>query len=174
MCEFDIAELYRRLNNIVRFGAISHVDYDNALVRVKLGDITTHWLHWLTHRAAGDVSWHAPEIGEQVLVLSPAGELNQGVCLPAIYQNNHPAPETDSNISMVRFADDALFEYNRTTHHLRIMLPQDGKVTFGADVFATGDITDHTRSMQADRNIYNSHHHTGDSGGTTSVPGEQQ
>jgi len=41
------------------------------------------------------------------------------------------------------------------------------------DITAGGNISDGTRSMGADRAIYNSHTHPGDSGGTTGQPNQE-
>lgn len=43
-------------------------------------------------------------------------------------------------------------------------------VNASKDIKAGGDVSDKTSTMQAMRNIYNGHNHTGDSGGKTSTP----
>lgn len=47
------------------------------------------------------------------------------------------------------------------------------RVDIDADLHVTGDIYDGTRSMAADREIYNGHTHPGDSGGTTGAPDQE-
>lgn len=185
---YDITELDRRVANLLTLGTVLAADYGQARVRVRIGEIVTTWLPWMTHRAGGDSDWWAPEIGEQVMVLSPSGELAQGIVLLSLYSDAHPAPANEPTQHQSRYADGAVLEYNRESHHLKAHLPAgataeliaDGGVAIVGDVSvtghitATGDITDHTRSMQADRAIYNGHDHTGDSGGKTSTPEAQQ
>ncbi|MBU2714354.1 phage baseplate assembly protein V, partial [Zooshikella harenae] len=72
---YNIEELIRLVKNLIRPGIIRSVDYDRARARVQMNKLTTDWLPWLTTRASHDRSWWAPEAGEQVVVLSPCGEL---------------------------------------------------------------------------------------------------
>ncbi len=65
---FAIAELNRKLANIIRIGLIKEVDYEKARVRVKVGEFLTDWLPWITARAGEDRSWFAPNIDEQVVI----------------------------------------------------------------------------------------------------------
>jgi phage baseplate assembly protein V len=125
---FDITELDRRLSNLIQIGTVIEADYPNAKLKVKIGDITTDWLRWMTHRASNDTSWWAPEIGEQVIVLAPSGELNQAVILPAIYQNAHPAIDDSEDISKTVYKDGTFTKYNRDSHVLTVDVNKDGKV----------------------------------------------
>ena len=73
-------EIVRRLENVVRLGTVAEVRYETpARCRIKTGDLVTDWLPWTTARAGGDRSWWAPEVGEQVIVLSPGGNTGAGV-----------------------------------------------------------------------------------------------
>ncbi len=184
-----LAEVERRLSNVFLIGTITDTDYDNALVKVAAGQIETGWLHWITARASHDVDYWVPETGEQVAVMCPGGDPELGVVLPAIYQNKFPATDNRPTVRRVRFADGADFSYDRQAHALKIILPDGattelmttGGVSIVGDVHVTGnmtasaDITDHTRSMQADRDIYNGHtHQSPETGAATSTPGAQQ
>lgn len=139
---FDLAELTRRLFNLIRPASIFETDHPAGKVRCKLGSIETDWLPWLTHRAGPDATWHAPEIGEQVLILSPGGDFSQGFVLPAIYQNDYPQPATDPNLSKVSFSDGSLIEYDRENHRFTVAIANTGaevrlisagKITLAAD-----------------------------------------
>ena len=112
---YRVTELERRLANTMRIGVVSAADYPAGRVRVKAGDLITGWLPWLTQRAGGDRSWHAPEIGEQVIILSPNGEPAQGVVLPAIYQNTYPAPANTPDISITHYADGTVASHDRAS-----------------------------------------------------------
>ena len=114
-------ELLRRLENAVRLGTIAQVRHAApARCRVKTGENTTDWLPWMTQRAGKDRTWWAPEVGEQVLVLSPGGNMGSGVVLPGIYSDSHPQPDDDPDVSCVKFEDGASMEYNRATGELTI------------------------------------------------------
>jgi phage baseplate assembly protein gpV len=89
----DIAELFRRVNNLLRVGKVVAVDYALARARVKIGEITTDWLPWLT---PSTMAWIPLKNGEQVVVLSPSGDLSFGMILPALYQTAAPAPSSDT------------------------------------------------------------------------------
>ncbi|WP_174889358.1 phage baseplate assembly protein V [Candidatus Williamhamiltonella defendens] len=184
-----LAEVERRLSNIFFIGTITDADYHNALVKVEAGPLETGWLHWMTARASHDVDYWAPEIGEQVLLLCPDGEPELGVVLPALYQNPFPATDNRPTVRRTRFADGADLSYDREAHAFKIMLPEgattalisQGGISIVGDVHVTGhirateDITDHTRSMQEDRDIYNGHtHRSPETGAETSTPGAPQ
>ncbi|WP_419779824.1 phage baseplate assembly protein V [Maridesulfovibrio sp.] len=129
---FNAADLTRRLANIVRFGTIAEADYQNARVRVAFGeDAVSDWLPWADSRAGGDRSWHAPEEGEQVIVLSPSGETSAGVVLTGIFSTEHPAPADRASVARMVFKDGAVLEYDRENHVLRADVP--GKVIVNAE-----------------------------------------
>ena len=161
--DFRMVELARRLANVVRPGVVTEVDLANAAARVKFAEeeqAVTAWLPFMAARAGGDASWWAPEIGEQVVILAPSGELHNGVVLGALYSSAHPAPSGDPDKHLVRYSDGAEIEYDRTAHRLRAVLPAggtvrveapdglrfdgdatfNGKVTVNGEVEATGDI----------------------------------
>ena len=156
--EFRLVELARRLANVVRPGVIAEADYAASRVRVKYGEgleeALTEWLPWVTTRAGGDRTWHAPEVGEQVLLLSPSGDLAQAVALPGIYQDSRPAPEASPDKHVTLYSDGTRVEYDRAAHKLKAVLPAGGtaeltapdgvtitgNVTIAGNVMATGDI----------------------------------
>lgn len=180
---FRLTELERQLANLLIVGTVSAADYQRARVQVVAGELFTGWLPWLTQRAACDVSYWAPEVGEQVLLLNPQGEPAQGIVLPALYQHKFPALDGRPSVHRVQYNDGAVLEYDRAFNRLTLQLPSAGTVNLVSpagvriegDVFvkghinATGDITDHTRSMQADRERYNQHQH-----GSSPPPEPQQ
>ncbi len=192
MVEFEITELHRRLANLVMLGKVVEADYGHVIpkLKVNIGELQTAWLPMLTQRAGNDVSWWPLEVGEQVVVLSPSGDLTQGVVLGAINQKSVPAIADHNSVHRMIYADGAVIEYDRETHQLNAVLPDgattelvsDGGVTIIGDVIvtgnikATGEVIDHTRSMKADRDIYNSHTHSGvkTGPGTTAVPNQTQ
>lgn len=186
---FEITELNRRLANLILIGKVVEVNAQGAipLAKVQVGDLKTAWLPMLVQRAGADQSGWLLEADEQVLVLSPSGEIDQGVVLGSLNQNNTPSPAKRSSIHQHNYSDGAVISYDRDAHALNADLPEGATVTLTAkggltftgdltltgsmdmtgdlsvtgNISATSDITDKTRSMQADRLIYNTHKHTG-------------
>ena len=122
------AETERILANMIRLGAVSELDEANARVRVKVGGLTTDWLPWLTSRAGATRTWSAPRPGEQVIVLAPYGDPAQAVALPAIYQDDHPAPSNTKDAEHVVFPDGSTVDYNSATNTLTLTVAGNGKV----------------------------------------------
>ena len=189
---FEVTELHRRLANMVLLAKVIEVDYNGSIPKAKVvvGEITSAWLPMMVSRAGNDRSWWPLEIGEQVVVLSPSGELTQGVVLGSINQQSIPANGNSAGNHRITYSDGAVIEYDRKAHYLKAVLPSgattelvsDGGVKITGDVevvgniTATKDITDKTRSMQADRDIYNAHTHSGvrTGPGVTAVPNQSQ
>ncbi|MFT4328098.1 MAG: phage baseplate assembly protein V, partial [Wolbachia pipientis] len=109
---FAISELNRKLANIIRIGVVKEIDYEKAKVRVKIGDIVTDYLPWITSKAGKDRDWSPPDIDEQVVVFSSLGELSLGVVLPGIYQEKYPALENKKEINSIKFQDGTKFTYD--------------------------------------------------------------
>lgn len=177
MYEFELSELNRRLANIVNLGKVEEIDYQGAIpvVRVKIGEILTAFLPMITSRAGPDQHWWPLEVGEQVVVFAPSGDLAQAVVLGSINQDSYPSTSDSTDVHQVVYSDGAVIEYDRKKHELNAVLPagaktnivSDGGLTFTGDltvngnITATEDITDKVRSMAKDREIYNDHDHPG-------------
>ncbi len=129
MDAFNLAEIARRLENMLRVGSVDAADYGRARVRIRCGQLVTGWLPWLTARAGHDVDWWAPDLGEQVLVLSPSGEMANGIVLPALYRGAVPAPETTPDVRSIAFGDGTSIKYDRAAHRLSVSCVGDVTVT---------------------------------------------
>lgn len=117
MCDQDLSyrlsQLERKISNLIKVGRVVLADYEAARLKVDLDGRETGWLPWFTHRAGGDISWHAPEIGEQVCVLSPDGNPSNGLVLPSLYQTEYTAPAKSADISRTVFGDGLVIEHDR-------------------------------------------------------------
>ncbi len=133
---FNLNDLARRLANIIRLGQIFAVDYEAAKARVKIGNLETDWLPWITANSGKNKNWNPPEIDEQVIVLSPCGELNQGVILPSLYRGL--APENSSNIKSITFADGSKISFDKMSGNLDLNIKGSAtiKVTGNAQIEA--------------------------------------
>jgi len=130
----NIADLARLLENIVRFGTVEAVQMQPPRVQVKSGNITTAWRPWLNLRAGADREWDPPTVGEQVVLLSPSGNLAQGVVLTGLFSDLIPANGDRDGLHRRTYRDGAVIEYDSIAKHLRATLPGT------AEVIAEGDI----------------------------------
>lgn len=143
-----LAELERRMANVLRLGAVTAVEPTTGRVKVMLDtDLITAWLPWLTQRAALDAAtWWAPSVGEQVVVLAPGGELAAAVVLPALNQATMPAPSSDPGKRVVRVGT-ATITLDTATGDLTVVTPGKLKATASqaeitaASVQVTGNVT---------------------------------
>lgn len=124
----DMTEAERRLANLVVLGQVAELDAERARVRVKAGPILTAWLPFTTGRAGPDVTWHAPEPGEQVVLVAPGGDLNQAVVVGSLYRQAYPAPADSAEISRTQYKDGAVMEYDREQHHWHLSVPSGGQI----------------------------------------------
>ncbi|GHT97218.1 baseplate assembly protein [Alphaproteobacteria bacterium] len=99
---FAFSDLFRRVANLIRIGKISEID--GSQVKVEIGKVKTNWLPIVS--TAGDTScWIPISVGEQVVVLSPFGEISQSVVLRSIHYDKYNAPENENDISFNAKAD---------------------------------------------------------------------
>lgn len=147
----EATETDRRLANVVRIGTVFEADYQKARVRVAFGSAVSDWLPWVTFRAGGDHTWWAPEVGEQVVVLSPSGEPSSGAVLGSLFSTDHPAPADRPTIHRTTYEDGAVIEYDRKNHILHAYVPGDAllEVDHDAKVIAKNDI----KATSAEGNI---------------------
>ena len=178
-----MVELARRLANVVRPGVVAEADYSRARVRVKYGEedaALSAWLPFLAARAGGDKTWWAPEIGEQVVILAPSGELHNGFVLGALYSTASPAPSDDPDKEITVFSDGTRVEYDRAAHKLLIEADVEiaGDVTITGDVDISGgaaagaQVEDGLGTMNGIREIFNGHTHG--AAPADSVPGPNE
>ena len=124
----DMTDAERRLSNLVMLGQVAELDAERARVRVQAGPILTAWLPFATVRAGLDRTWHAPEPGEQVVLVAPGGDLNQAVVVGSLYRDAYPPPADSADISRTEWQDGAALAYDRQLHHWRLSVPAGGKI----------------------------------------------
>jgi len=184
-------DLYRLLSNLIRLGTIAEVDHAAARCRVQSGDVLTAPLPWLSARAGTSaVTWDAPSVGEQVVMLSADGDLCAAVVLTGVYSNAVPAPSASETLHTRHYIDGAVIEYDHAAHALHAMLPAGGTaalsapggITITGDVQITGNVqidgnTGITGTATADMDVIaagislKTHKHSGvQSGGALSGP----
>ena len=185
---YEPSSIADRLAHLIRLATVREVDVAAARIRVELMDEITSWIPWTVKRAGTVRQWSIPSVGEQLVLLCPEGNIEQAIAIPALYQDNFSAPSDDPNQHLTIYGDGARIGYNDKTHHLYAQLPEEGStelisrggititgdITLNGNLQATGDIADGKSTLQANRDVFNSHTHTGDSGGTTGTPNQQQ
>lgn len=144
-------ETDRTLGDIARYGTVASLDRAKARLTVKVGDALSGPIPWLTAAGAAEGAglsiWSAPQVGDQVMLICPEGELAAAVALPGVYSTANPAPASDEAHSM-HFGDGAIIRYDPTAHALAITLPEGGTfeltapggVTITADIDIIGDV----------------------------------
>ena len=116
-------ESTRRVENLARMGTVLEVRHTKpARCRVKLGDNTTDWLPWIAGRAAGKQGskWWPPVVGEQCMVLSPGGDLSQGVALLGAYSDGMDAPSDGAGVDRTQWSEKDWSEYRAGRHTIRM------------------------------------------------------
>jgi phage baseplate assembly protein V len=115
------ADQERRLTGIVRLGQVVEVDTVTARARVSLGgEAESAWLPWAAARAGVVSEWSPLAVGEQVVVVSPGGESNQGVIVGSLFSAANGAPSSDGGAyrieiggsSLTMTAESIIFESN--------------------------------------------------------------
>jgi len=168
--DYEIAELARRLANLIRKGKVEERQLAPPRVRVRMGELLTAWLPWFGNRAGADRDWSPPSVGEQVVVFSPDGDPAQGIVLPGLYTTEFAAPDDSGDTRGMELSDGARFFYNAETHELLIDMPAGGTVKVVGDTEASGEVADGLGKLSRLRTNYNGHKHIGNMGSPTSPP----
>ena len=135
----DIAELFRRVNNLMRIGKVAEVDYASARASVQIGKNTTTFLPWLVPSTA---TWFPLKNGEQVVVLSPNGDLGMAVILPALYQSAKPAPSKDQEkVVIVADIEQTGSKIMTGSLHVEKDISTESKIAAKGDITASGEVT---------------------------------
>lgn len=113
-----IAELTRRIDNLLRIGTVAEVKGNSC--RVKTGELLTQFRPFFTSRAGtAKTSWR-PTKGEQVMLLSLSGDLTNAYILPALYSDENPEPDDNNNRERTVYPDGAVIEYDPDTSALKV------------------------------------------------------
>ena len=109
----------------------------------------TDYLPWVVTLAGTTIIWSAPAIDEQVVVLSPAGDLADGVVLRGLYSDQFAAPAASDTLHVLRFADGAQIHYDTEAHALQATLPSGGTASITADggITLNGPLTVNGKTM---------------------------
>ena len=165
---------------MLRFGIVSQIDPINVQARVSFEDdeSTSFWLPVLQTKTLKDKFYSMPDIGEQVACLMDENS-EDGVILGAIYSTEDVPVVTSEKQLSLNLENNSLINIDKETNSLNITfeninlngnINHTGKLINSDGIKSNADITDKTSSMQAMRDTYNPHTHTGNQGSPTSAP----
>lgn len=139
----DYAALSRLLENLIRFGVIAAVQMEPPRVQVTTGKLTTAWLPWLALRAGSDREWDPPTVDEQVILLSPSGQLANGIVVTGVFSDHIPANGNRAGLHRRTYSDGTVIEYDSVAHHLNATLVDGGTTNLisTGGINLVGDIT---------------------------------
>lgn len=109
----------RILGDLIRYGRIDSVDFESMTATVDFDGYLVSGLEWAKSRAGDDRSGSAPSIGEQVCVLSPSGDITQGMIAFSISCDQFPPPNKNGNPKTI-YVDGTWIEYNKESHTLTV------------------------------------------------------
>lgn len=116
------AEDQRRLHNLATIGTVTHIDADNALMRLSVGDNETDWVN-IPAVAAGQVRvWRCPSIGEQYLLISPSGDLANAIPVMSLYSDANPSPSSNPDEIRIRYNDTDFCSINTSDSNIVLHL----------------------------------------------------
>lgn len=165
---------------MLRFGIVSQIDPINVQARVSFEDdeSTSYWLPVLQTKTLKDKFYAMPDIGEQVACLMDENS-EDGVILGAIYSTEDVSATQSEKQLSVNLEDGSYINADKENQTLIVAfskmklignIEHEGTFTNTAGIKSNSDITDKTSSMQAMRDTYNPHTHTGNQGSPTSAP----
>lgn len=112
-------------------GTIAEIDLDAHLVRVQHGGITTNWIRWFGTYSGDLIDWGDPTVGEAGMILSPSGDMLNGVFLRGIYSDQFTPPSTDKNTWKLKFRNGDTIEHKDDDYTI--------KITGNIDISCKGD-----------------------------------
>lgn len=167
---------------MLKFGIVTNINPTLAQARVQFADddVLSYWLPILQQKTQKDKFYAIPDIGEHVACLMDENS-EEGVILGAIYSALDDTPANSKNQLMIKFEDESFIKFDKETGILTLKfngidvisdINQTGKFQNSDGITSAADISDKTSSMQAMRDTYNPHTHTGNMGSPTSEPSE--
>lgn len=121
MNDLTLAEQYRLLMNLIRFGTVIEVDLVLTVARVQTGELQTDWIRWGVARAGDAVDWWAPSVGEQVVLFAPGGALENAVIAFSLYSDYALPPDNGKKTQVTRYPDGAKKSYDPASGMLSLL-----------------------------------------------------
>lgn len=137
------------IDNLIQVGTITAVDSQNrALVRVQLHERVTDWFPYLMISNSNARVWMPPKVGEQVVVLCPYGEGDEGIVIGSIFNIGLKEPTwANAHTSGIEFSDGTVITYDTTAKAFTVnasgsvSVTAPSGITVTADTAITGNVT---------------------------------
>lgn len=181
----QIDRLHEEKNRMILVGECIRVEGDRCELGFGKVDGTYRQVSglvpWLDRASDDFQTYLPPSIGEQGLLLNfgSADTLRSGVAIFGIRSNENPMPSDNSNTRQVIFKDSFEISADRDNKQVTMKVIADdlilmsgsqitldsrevkvtGKLT-ADDIASNTEVTDSTSTMQAMRDLYNSHNHS--------------
>ncbi|UCV02302.1 phage baseplate assembly protein V [Dechloromonas denitrificans] len=140
----DVIELSRLLENLIRLGTILAVDHAARRCRVKSGRLETEWLRWMEYRAGETTTWNPPTVGEQCVILSPSGVVENGIVIYGAPSDVIDTPSHSPNDHVTKFPDGTVIRYDHAAGIHEALYPDGAAIRYNhhsSHLEATGIIT---------------------------------
>lgn len=115
----NLIELLSKIDDLIRIGTVT--DVRSGECRVETKGNHTDWRPYIVTRAGRTRRRMRPSVGEQVILLSLAGDLRNAFVLAGINQDKHPEPLADDDngdLDHIDYPDGAAIAYNPATGEL--------------------------------------------------------
>jgi phage baseplate assembly protein gpV len=158
--ESELESGARRGRNAIQMGTVAKVVEQRVVIAI--GKARTPPIKWFACAAGDVIECRYPSEGELALVLNyGSGDRNtSSIALVGIPSDQFPLPSTDQSKVVRKIGALGMEEWDKTTGKLTVTAP--GGVEFvTSEVHSSGELSDSTRSMSEDRQIYNGHDHGG-------------
>lgn len=132
-----LADMERRLANMVRIGTIDQLDEAGRRLRVQAGGNRTAWLPWPAEIGRNFRRWRPLRQGQQVVLLAPSGDLAQAVIVGMLYSADVPAPDDSPDVDLILFDDGTRLEYDSGAHTLTAEIKGSAVIKTDAALTAT-------------------------------------
>lgn len=150
---FRVAELERKLSNVVRDGKVIEVDEKKGMARVDLGTkkqpLPTDWIRWGAQAGAIRI-WQPLSVGQHVKVISTSGDIGQGFIMPGSFNDQFPDNHDKKDEVKISLGKSTVHvkgdQIETKTDKATVTQTADGKITSKNDkavvnIAANGSIT---------------------------------
>lgn len=133
---YEVAELKRKLENMIRRTTISSVDESTRTVRVLLGNDESAPLPWPADIGKHYCRWIPLKPGIACIIGCEGGDPANAVILRVMYSNDNAAPGNAPDVEVIEYANGNRIEHDNNSGEIRITAT--GNVIVNGDVIADG------------------------------------
>lgn len=112
MSSYELAELQRKLANMIQITTITEVDHARRKLRVLVGADNSAELPWPAAIGRNWKRWTPLRKGQQVVIACPDGNPAQAVLIGNLYRDGIDSPATDADLDVIEFENGARIEHD--------------------------------------------------------------